>query len=395
MAELGDFGLIVLGVAGGVMLALLARKLSTRFPIPAPALFLAAAVAAPVVLSDIRTVERIAVVALILILFDGGMHIGWRRFRRAAIPIASLGVLGTLATAGVMALAAHYLFDFDWTTAGIIGAALAPTDPAVMFSILGDKEIKGRTGTILEGEAGVNDPVGIALMIGMLEFATSDNGSFWTVLWEFALQMTVGLAVGIVGAYLLVVFMRRVPLPGQGLYPLRALAAAGIIYGAASIAHGSGFLAVFIAGLALSGLEAPFKAEIRRFHTSLASLAEIVVFVALGLTVDVAALGHQDVWLDGLLLAIVLALIARPLAIAPLLAPLRLRLGERIFLAWGGLKGATPILLAAFAVLESVPGANRIYEIVFVVVAFSVVVQGASLPFAASRLGVPMRFVGR
>ena len=113
------------------------------------------------------------------------------------------------------------------------------------------------------------------------------------------------------------------------------------------------------------------------------------------MTVDVAALGHQDVWLDGLLLAIALAFVARPVAIAPLLAPLRLRLGERIFLAWGGLKGATPILLAAFAVLESVPGANRIYEIVFVVVAFSVVVQGASLPFAASRLGVPMRFVGR
>ncbi len=391
MAELGDFGLIVLGVAGGVMLALLARKLSTRFPIPAPAIFLVAAAIVPVRFSDIRTVERIGVVALVVILFDGGMHIGWRRFRRAALPIFSLGVLGTFATAAAMAVAAHYLFDFDWTTAGIIGAALAPTDPAVMFSILGDKEVSGRTGTILEGEAGVNDPVGIALMIGMLDFATSDNGSFWTVVREFALQMTVGAAVGVVGAWLLVIFMRRVPLPGQGLYPLRTLAAAGIIYGAASVAHGSGFLAVFIAGLALSALEAPFKGEIRRFHTSLASLAEIVVFVGLGLTVDAADLGHHNVWLDGLLLALILAFIARPVALAPLLVPLRLRLGERLFLAWGGLKGATPILLAAFAILAGVDSSRRLYEIVFVVVAFSVVVQGASLPFAAARLRVPMR----
>ena len=189
--------------------------------------------------------------------------------------------------------------------------------------------------------------------------------------------------------------MRRVPLPGQGLYPLRTLAAAGIIYGAASVAHGSGFLAVFIAGLALSDLEAPFKREIRRFHTLLASLAEIVVFVALGLTVDFGVVQHERVWLDGLLLALLLAFLARPVAIAPLLAPLRLRMGERVFVAWGGLKGATPILLAAFAVLEGVTQAQRIYGIVFVVVAFSVLVQGASVPFAASKLGVPMRFVGK
>jgi cell volume regulation protein A len=393
VAELTDFGAIVLGVAGGVMLALLARKLSDRFPIPAPALFLVAAAIIPVRFSDIKTVERIGVVALIVILFDGGMHIGWRRFRRAALPIASLGVLGTFATAGVMALAAHYLFDFEWTTAGIIGAALAPTDPAVMFSILGDKEVGGRTGTILEGEAGVNDPVGIALMIGMLDFATSDGGSFWTVVREFALEMTVGLVVGVVGTYLLVIFMRRVPLPGKGLYPLRALAAAGIIYGAASVLHGSGFLAVFIAGLALNAFEAPFKAEIRRFHTSLASLAEIVVFVGLGLTVNLSDLRHENVWLDGLLLALILAFLARPIALAPLLAPLRLRFGERVFLAWGGLKGATPILLAAFAILAEVDDARRLYEIVFVVVAFSVVVQGATLPFVAKRLRVPMRRV--
>lgn len=394
MAEIGDFGAIVLAIAGGVMLALLARTLSDRFPIPAPALFLVAAAATPVLLPDIRTVERIAVVALIVILFDGGMIIGWRRFRRAAMPIASLGILGTIATAAVMAGLAHYLFDFNWTTAWILGAALAPTDPAVMFSILGNKEIRGRTGTILEGEAGVNDPVGIALMIGMIEFATSDGGSTWGIVKEFTLEMIIGLAVGLAGTAALVVLMRHVRLPSEGLYPLRTLAAAGVIYGLASLAHGSGFLAVFIAGLALGDLDVPYKRQIRRFHTALASLAEIVVFVALGLTVSVTHLFEEGIWLDGLLLAIVLAFVARPLAIAPLLAPLRMRPGEKVFIAWGGLKGAVPILLAAFSILEGVDDARRVYEIVFVVVLFSVIVQGSTMSFVASRLGVPMRSTG-
>src|SRR5262245_7873440 len=391
MDELGDFGLIVLVVSGGVLLALLAHKVSARFPVPAPALFLLLALATPVALPHIRTVERIGVVALIMILFDGGMDIGWRRFRRAVVPIASLGVVGTFTTALVMAGCAHYLLDIDWTTAGILAAALAPTDPAVMFSILGNREIGGRTGTILEGEAGVNDPVGIALMIGMLEFATADNGTLWTVAEEFVVEMGVGLAVGVAGTFLLVTFIRRVPLPSEGLYPLRTLAAAGVIYGLASVAGGSGFLAVFIAGLVLGDLDLPFKRQVRRFHMALASLAEIVVFVALGLTVNVDPLLEENIWRDGLVLAVALAFVARPVGLLPLLVPLRLRTGEKLFIAWSGLRGAVPILLAAFAILAEVDDARRLYEIVFVVVAFSVIVQGSTIPFVASRLGIRMR----
>ena len=395
MSELSDFGLVVLVVASGVMLALLAAKLSERYPVPAPALFLLAALALPVALPHIKTVERIGVVAVILILFDGGMSIGWRRFRRALVPIGALGIIGTFTTAVVVAVCAHFLLDLGWTLSGVLGAALAPTDPAVMFSVLGDKEIHGNTGTILEGEAGVNDPIGIALLVGMVEFATADSGSAWSVVGEFLLQMTIGLAVGVAGAALLVLFMRRVHLPGEGLYALRSLAAAGVIYGLASVAHGSGFLAVFIAGLALSEVDVPYKRQIQRFQATLANLAEIVVFVALGLTVNVDQLFDDRVWLDGLLLAIALAFVARPLGLAPLLAPMRLRLGEKLFIAWGGLKGAVPILLAAFVILADVHDARRIYELVFVVVLFSVVVQGSTIPFAARRFGVPMRAAGR
>ncbi|HZB35306.1 MAG TPA: cation:proton antiporter [Gaiellaceae bacterium] len=396
MDELTVFGTIVLVVAGGLLLALTATKLSERFPVPEPALFLLLAAIASDVFPElserlsIREVERIGVVALIVILFNGGTLVGWRRFRVAAVPIFSLGVLGTFATAAVIAVAAHFLFDFSWTIAGILGAALAPTDPAVMFSVLGHKEIRGRAGTILEGESGVNDPVGIALMIGMIELAQEADASFWVVVEEFSVEMSIGLLAGVLGA----VAMRpllRYSLPTPGLYPLRTLAAAGVIYGAASAAHGSGFLAVFVAGVALGDADVPLRESIERFHTSLASLAEVVVFVALGLTVDLRDILTSTRLLEGLALALILALIVRPLTVGMLLLPVRMRRNERLFVIWSGLRGAVPILLAAFALLAAVEDAQRVYDIVFVVVAFSVIVQGSSIPFAARRLGIPMR----
>jgi cell volume regulation protein A len=396
--ELTSFGTIVLVVAGGLLLALLATKLSSRYPVPEPAIFLVLAALASDAFPQlgeelsIVEVERIAVVALIIILFNGGTLVGWRRFRVAAVPIFSLGVLGTFATAGIIAVVAHYLLGFEWITAGLLGAALSPTDPAVMFSVLGNKEIRGRTGTILEGESGVNDPVGIALMIGMVELATKEDASFWVVVEEFSVEMSVGLVVGVLCAAAMRP-LARIPLPSAGLYPIRTLAAAGVIYGIASVLHGSGFLAVFVAGIALGDADVPFRDSIERFHTSLASLAEVVVFVALGLTIDVTNLLTSTRLLEGLALAVVLALVARPLAVGPLLLPVRMPTSERVFVIWAGLRGAVPILLAAFALLGEVDDADRVYDIVFVVVAFSVIVQGSSIPLVARRLGIRMRTV--
>jgi cell volume regulation protein A len=170
-----------------------------------------------------------------------------------------------------VALVAHYLLGFGWTLAGIVGAALSPTDPAVMFSVLGRHEIGGRSGTVLEGEAGMNDPAGIALMLGMIEFATHADASLVVVVREFAVEMAIGAAVGLAGAYALVRTLRRVRLSSQGLYPVLTLVLAGLLYGLAAMAHGSGFLAVFIAGLVLGDARTPYKSEIERFHGSLPS----------------------------------------------------------------------------------------------------------------------------
>jgi cell volume regulation protein A len=394
--ELTVFGLAILLVSAALSAALLTSKLSERFSIPAAAPFLVAAA----VVSDVfpslelstKTVGRIATVALIVILFDGGLSIGWRRFRGAAAPIVSLGLLGTFATAGGIALVAHWALGLTWIVSGLLGAAIAPTDPAVMFSVLGDREIAGKTGTILLGVSGANDPVGIALMLGMIELATHAHATFWIVVREFAQQISIGLAIGVAGGLTLGAVMRLLSFPTAGLYALRTLAGAGLIYGAATVAHGSGFLAVFVAGLVLGDLRAPFKAETEIFYEALSSLAEIVVFVALGLTISITTLG-ADRWGQGLLLAAVVAIGIRPLVVGPMLLPTGLRPGERAFVLWGGLKGAVPILLASLALERGVHDATRIYELVFVVVLVSVLVQGSTVPLAARRLGVEMERV--
>jgi cell volume regulation protein A len=399
VSEITDFGAIVLAVSAAVFVALFGMRAADRLSLPYAALFLVGAVLlgelvpAAARLLSIQEVERIVVVALIVILFDGGLRIGVGRFRRAAGPILALGIVGTFLTAAVVALAARYLLGFSWIEAGLIGAAIAPTDPAVTFSVFGPREVRGRSGTILEGEAGTNDPVGIALMIGMIELANEDDGGFGIVVTEFVVEMALGLVIGIGGALLLLPVMRRFRLTGPALYPIRVLAGAGVVYGLAAVVGGSGFLAVFAAGILLGDAAAPRKGEIESFHASLAGLAEIAAFAALGLSITFGELDELDPWADGLALALVLAVVARPLAVIPLLLPARLTWGERLFIVWGGLKGAVPILLGALAVVAAVDGAERLYGIVFVVVLFSVVVQGGSIPYAATRLRITFRRV--
>jgi potassium/hydrogen antiporter len=398
VSEITDFGVVVLAVSAALFVALLCMRLADRASLPYAALILVAAAliasASSYVSSalDVEEVQNLATVALVVILFDGGLQIGAARFRRSLRPILALGILGTFLTAGVVALAARYVLGFSWIEAGLVGAAIAPTDPAVTFSVFAGREIRGRSGTILQGEAGMNDPVGIALMIGMIELSQEDDGSFWIVIREFAVEITVGLAVGIAGALLARPVLSRIRLTGLALYPIRFLAVAGLVYGIAAVAHGSGFLAVFVSGVLLGDASVLRKGEIESFLSSTGVLAEIAVFIALGLTITEADLG-ADIWVDGLVLAVILAFLARPLAVLPLLLPERLSRGERLFIAWGGLKGAVPILLGALAVLAGVDDASGIYGIVFIVVLFSVIVQGSSVPYVARRLRVRFRRV--
>ena len=246
MSDVTRFGLAIAVISIAGLLAVVSNRISERIRVPAPALFLiAAAIASDLVpvlgRVPILTVQRFVTVMLIVLLFDGGMHIGWRRFRTAGGAVLWIGVVGTLLTSAGVAVLAHAVFGFAWLPSLLLGVALAPTDPAVVFSVLGRREVSGRSGTVLEGESGANDPVGIAAMAALLTAGTAQG---WHAVGagvaEFAVEMVVGAAVGVAGGHLLAVAMRRLPLPGAALYPLRTLLGAGAIYGLATIAHGSG-----------------------------------------------------------------------------------------------------------------------------------------------------------
>ncbi|WP_082945683.1 cation:proton antiporter [Mycobacterium sp. E2733] len=392
------FALIILFCSAVGLVAVLANRLTERVKVPVPLLVLVGTAAVVHAMPAVqppseRIVQQVITVALVLVLFDGGMHIGPSRFRAAAAPILSVGVVGTALTAAGAALVLHYACGVSWFPAVLVATAIAPTDPAVVFSVLGKREIRGRSSTILEGESGANDPVGISLMSSLIAAGGLSAAGFASVGTQFALQMAIGLAVGVIGGRALLVFMRRVALPSEGLYPLRTLASILMLYGIATLAHGSGFLAVFVAGIVIGDARAPYKPEIKRFHAALAGLAEIVAFVVLGLTVDLGVLTHPDVWIPGVVLGIALTALIRPLAVSACLAGVRLERNERVFILFAGLKGAVPILLGELLRAAHVPNAERLYGIVVVVVIFSVLVQGSSVPGVAKLLELPMRTV--
>jgi len=392
------FALIVGCAALALLAATGSSRLSERTHVPTPAMFLVAASLVVDVFPDlgsltIQTDQRIVTVALVLILFDGGMHIGLTRFRPVAGPVMWIGVVGTVVTAGALALAAHVLFGFEWRAALLLGTALAPTDPAVVFSVLGRREIRGRSGTLLEGESGANDPVGIALMLAVLGSTGGGVGAVGHGALEFGAQMAIGIGFGVLGGLALRWLLQHLPMPNAALYPLRAIAFALLVYGACTAAHGSGFLAVILAGILVGDTRAPYKREIERFSTAASSLAEIVAFTVLGLSIPLSdAFGDGHGW-TGLGLAALLILVVRPLLLGVLLAPVKLRRGERLFVLWSGLKGAVPILLGTYVLTEGVDGAGRIYAVIFVVVLVSVVLQGGLVPTVARLWKVPMRVV--
>lgn len=395
MNEASHYALIILFASAVGLVAVMANNVTERIKIPVPFLVLSGAAVTSNLLPGLyppaHTVDHVVTVALVLVLFDGGMHIGWSRFREAAVPIAVIGVVGTFLTAAGAAVVLHVGFGITWYLALLVATAVAPTDPAVVFSVLGKREITGRSGTILEGESGANDPVGIAIMLSLLTAGGLSAASLAGIGAEFAQQMLIGAVVGLLGGRTLLVFIRRVPLPSDSLDPLRTLAVSLMLYGLATLAQGSGFLAVFIAGIVVGDARVPHKLEIKGFHGALAGLAEIVAFAVLGLTVDLDTIAKPEVWIPGLALGVATTALIRPLAVGACLIPIRLQTNERIFILSAGLKGAVPILLGGFLRAAHVPQAERLYGIVVVVVAFSVLVQGSSVPTLARLLHLPMR----
>jgi cell volume regulation protein A len=380
-------------VAGGFMAAaLVASLLAARVRVPGLVLFLGLGMAVGtdgagwIDFSNYELARTVGVVALSLILFEGGLTSGVHEIRPVFREAASLAIVGTVVTAVVAGLTAAWLLDLSTLEGLLLGGILSATDSAAIFSLLRTSTIDRRLARTLEGESGLNDPVAVLLVLGFIAWLQEPGYGIGDMVWLFVRQMGIGAAVGAVVGLAAVQGIRRVRLATAGLYPVATLATVGLAYGAADSLHGSGFLAVYLAGLALGTAALPAKQTVTNFHQGLAWLAQLTLFVVLGLLVFPSQL--DDIALEGTVLALVVVLVARPLAALVATLPFRFGARERVLLGWAGLRGAVPVVLATFPVIEGVPHSRTFFSIVFFVVLLSTLVQGATFEGLARRLGL-------
>ncbi|HEX8753422.1 MAG TPA: potassium/proton antiporter [Solirubrobacterales bacterium] len=336
--------------------------------------------------SDAGLARTLGTIALVLILFEGGLSSGWAEIRPVLGTAASLATVGTALTAAIAGFAAKLIFGLSTLEGMLVGAAIAATDSAAIFAVLRGSTIEKRLARSLEGESGMNDPVALLLVIGFIEWIQQPGYGLADMAGLLALKLAVGTAVGLGGGWLAVRTLERVRLPSDGLYPVATLALAGIAYGTAELAHGSGFLAVYMTALALGSGRTPARRTLVSFHEGLGWIAQISLFIMLGLLVFPGHLG--GVAGKGIALSAVLICLARPLATFAATAFASLNARERLMLGWAGLRGATPIWLATFPVVAGVGEGQQLFAIVFFVVVSSTLVQGASFEPLARRLGL-------
>jgi cell volume regulation protein A len=376
--------LLAAGIAGAL--------LADRVRVPGLLLFLGLGMLAGsqglggIEFDDAELARTLGTIALILILFEGGLTAGWREIRPVLGTAASLATVGTAVTAVIAGLAAKVIFDLSTLEGMLVGAAIAATDSAAIFAVLRHSTLEKRLARSLEGESGMNDPVALLLVIGFIEWIQEPGYGLADMAGLLALKLGIGIVIGIALGRLAVYLLDRAELPTDGIYPVATIAIAGLAYGLAEVAHGSGLLAVYLTALALGSARIPARRTIVAFHEGLGWVAQIALFILLGLLVFPGSL--DDVALKGLALSAVLIVVARPIAAfaATALAPLNVR--ERAMLGWAGLRGATPIWLATFPVVAGIGAGEQLFSIVFFVVVSSTLVQGASFEPLAKRLGL-------
>ncbi len=388
----GNLGLALLGGSAVLLSAIIAARVAHGIGLPSLLMFLGLGVALGEAGLGVRfdsadVAQALGLSALVLILAEGGLTTSLAHARRAAPAALSLATAGVAVSVGVVAAAAHWLLVLDWRDALLLGAVLAPTDSAAVFAVLRKLPLPPELSVTLEAESGLNDPSAV-LVVTLL----SGTGLIWhgpaplVVIGEIGYQLAAGAAIGLAAGLLGAVALRRAALPASGLYPLAILALIVASYGAASLAHASGFLAVYLSALVLGNARLPHGPATRGFAEGVAWLAQIGLFVMLGLLVSPARLPAQT--LPALVIGLVLMIVARPLAVIASTTPLRVPWRRQAFLSWAGLRGAVPIVLATIPLSARAPGAAVLFDIVFIVVAMTTMLQGPTLPWAARRTGV-------
>ena len=376
--------------AGVLLVAVGAVRLSTRLGLPSLLFYLALGVAIGeaglgIRFDDATLTRTLGTCALVVIIAEGGLTARWSTLRPVLGVSVVLSTVGVAVSVAVVGVVAHYLLRVDWRLALLYGAVVSSTDAAATFSTLRRVRVWPRLAAVLEAESGINDAP-VVLLVVLLSTSAGHDEVWWQqallVGYELVAGGLLGLAVGAVGAWAL----RRAALPAAGLYPLAAVGLTVLAFATGTLAHASGFLAVYTAGVVLGNARLPHRYAILGFADGLAWLAQIGLFVLLGLLVTPSRLGSAVV--PALIVGLALLLVARPLSVVVSATPFRLRWREQAFLSWAGLRGAVPIVLATIPLSEGVPGAPVLFDAVFVLVIVFTLVQGTPLPRVAGRLGV-------
>ena len=386
----GDGTTIAL-LAGACVLvaAVTAVRLSSRLGLPTLLVYLGLGVllgesGIGVEFEDARLAHDLGFVALVVILVEGGLTTRWADLRRALPRAASLSTVGVAVSVGIVAGAARLLLGWDWTLALLLGTVLAPTDAAAVFATLRGLPVRDRIVRTLEAESGTNDPLAVILVVG-LSTGWHGGGPLMVVA-EVAYEVVLGVALGLAVGWAGRAYLARVALPASGLYPLTVMAFALVAYAGTTVAGGSGFVAVYVAAVVLGNSALRHRAATLGFAEGLAWLAQIGLFVMLGLLASPGRLGAA--LLPALTVGLVLTLVARPLSVLLAMAPFRVPWGERAFLGWAGLRGAVPIVLTTVPLTEGVRGAEELFDVVFVLVAVFTLLHAPTLGIAGRRLRV-------
>jgi cell volume regulation protein A len=328
--------------------------------------------------------REVGVVSLAAILYEGGLSTSWRRLRQVVVPAVLLSTAGVVITAAVTGLAAHTFFDLNWQEALLLGAVVSSTDAAAVFATLRHTRLRRRIARTLEAESGGNDPVAIALTIGLISVIDKPGYGASDFLVTLVEQIGFGLLLGILVGGVATWVFARIPNAIGSFVPVASVATAAIAYGAADVVHGSGFLSVYIVGLAVGSTPSRYRGQLVAFHEGLAYIAQVALFIVLGLLVFPSRLPH--VALAGFALTAALVLVARPVAVWISTAFSRFTHRERLLLGWAGLRGAVPIVLGTIVLSSHVSSAQTIFDAVFFVVLVSAVLQGTTLEWAARKL---------